>query len=107
MCFEVQTKAIGVASPENEAGLRSHQLSSGIVWLAIGSLKTAPGMSDSVRITPVGLASILSAIVELLRSNCSSKTDLADLLRTRYTDRFRLHFKTRVKCSSISRRSLK
>ena len=82
MCFEVQTKAIGVASPENEAGLRSHQLSSGIVWLAIGSLKTAPGMSDSARITPVGLASILSAIVELLRSNCSSKTDLADQLRS-------------------------
>ena len=27
MCFEVQTKAIGVASPENEAGL----------WLKVGS----------------------------------------------------------------------
>ena len=84
MCFEVQTKAIGVASPENEAGLRSHQLSSGIVWLAIGSLKIAAGtcMSDSARITPVGLASIFSAIVELLRSYCSSKTDLADQRRS-------------------------
>ena len=88
--FQLAEEQVGTFKPRQ----RSHHRSCGIVWRSIGSLRSAPGMSDSVSST--------AAAWLLLGTSLSHIATIAVVLHTRSSNLSRSRFQQRGMNSSFS-----